>query len=62
MVSRMRIRKIAEKIKGTAGNRRPHSVIVDNLVTCNNRKIIIKQNGTGQDRIGQDRTGQGRTE
>jgi hypothetical protein len=39
----MRTRKITEKVKCTTGNKRPHSVIVDNLVTCNNIKIIIKQ-------------------
>jgi hypothetical protein len=55
----MCIRKI-EKIKSAAGNKRPHSVILDNLVTCNNTKIIIKQNRTEQNRIEQDRAGQGR--
>jgi hypothetical protein len=58
----MRTSKIAEIIKCTAGNKRPHSVNVDKLVTCNNTKIIIKQNRTGQDRTGQDRTGQDRTQ
>ena len=51
----MRTRKIAEKIKRNAGNKRHHSVTADNLVTCNNTKIIIKQNRTEQN--GKERNG-----
>jgi hypothetical protein len=58
----MRTHKTAEKIKCTAGNKRPHGVIVDNLVTRNNIKIIIKQNRTEQNRTEQNRTEKNRTE
>jgi len=62
MISRMRTRKIAEKIKRNAGNKRHHSVTADNLVTCNNTKIIIKQNRTEQNRTERNGTEQKRRE